>query len=281
MTPILTLLSNPPFPDLFKTLTGWVGWFLLLGLAVGAAVYWRGMQKHGRPRTGLLILFLALVPLTNLFLGIRLFSNAALPPTGIPAGPHNPAWMIFSALPWMLAAGFLGPVDALLVGAFTGLTRCLWDTHNLFSILTPALLGVLFSAAIRQRYRTPFYRLMRLPLAVSAGLVPIYILIFLFGSIFSVTGGLAARLDFALTNLTPAVLTTAGELLGAGLFVQIIAIAAAACLGRTGSVAALARRNQPAETHPFHGRHLYRRDADRRDRGRLDRGGERRPPHDP
>ena len=66
-----------------------------------------------------------LAPLANLFLGVRLSSGVALPEPGIPSGPHNPALMAFSVLPWMLAGGFLGPLDALLVGALAGLTRCL------------------------------------------------------------------------------------------------------------------------------------------------------------
>jgi PAS domain S-box-containing protein len=232
MTPIPTLLNGPPYPDLLNSWQGWLGWCILLGSVVAGVLRWRGMQKHDRLRGWLLALFLLMVPLTNLFLGMRLSSGTALPPSGIPAGPHNPVWMIFSALPWMLAGGILGPLGALIVGAFTGLTRCLWDTHNLFTILEPAMLAVLFSAAILQRYRSLFYRLMRLPLLVGAGLVPVYALIFLFSSLFSVSGGLAARVDFALTNLGPAVLATGGELLVAGLFVQIIAIALPGTWGR-------------------------------------------------
>jgi PAS domain S-box-containing protein len=234
MTPILTLLSDPPYPDLLNSWLGWVGWVLLAVLIVVLVIRWRGMQELDRPRGRLLALFLALVPLTNLFLGVRISSGEALSPSGIPSGPHNPAWMFLSALPWMLAGGMLGPVDALIVGVFTGLTRCLWDTHSLFSILEPAFLAVLFSGAVRQRFRTLFYRLLRQPLFMGLGLVPVFGFIFLFSSLFSAPGGLASRLDFAFTNLGPSLLAEAGELLGAGLFVEIVALALPRLWGERG-----------------------------------------------
>ncbi len=225
MTPILTLLFNPAYLDPLNSFLGWAGWLVLLGLIVFAAVRGRGAQRRGKPRGILFILFLFLVPLTNLFLGVQLSSGAALPAPGIPSGPHNPVLMVFSALPWMLAGGFLGPLDAAIIGAVTGLTRCLWDTHNLFTILAPALLAILFSVAARQRYRTLFYRAMRQPLLIGLGLIPIYAIFFVVSALFSITGTLAARLDFALTNVGPAVVAIGGEILAAGLFVQVIAIA--------------------------------------------------------
>jgi PAS domain S-box-containing protein len=225
MQPILTLLFDPPYSDLPTSIIGWVGWLVFLGVIVAFAVGGRKLQRRGRPRGWLLALFLLLVPLANLFLGLRLSSGSALPEPGIPSAPHNPILMVFSALPWMLAGGFLGPVDALLVGLLTGLSRCLWDTHNLYTILEPALLAVLFSLAVRQRYRTLFYRALRQPILIGLGLALLYALIFIGSSLFSVSGTLAARLDFALTNVLPASLAVGGELLAAGLFAQGFALA--------------------------------------------------------
>jgi signal transduction histidine kinase/HAMP domain-containing protein len=225
MTPILTALSSPPYLDLLNSTLGWLGWLVLLGVIITTVVRFRDLQRSAKPRAALLILFSLLALLANLFMGVRLSSGVALPEPGIPSGPHNPALMAFSALPWMLAGGFLGPLDALIVGALAGLTRCLWDTHNLFTILETSALAVAFSLAVRQRYRTLFYRAMRQPLVVALVLVPVYALLSIYGSVFLVNGGLAARLDFALTNLGPASLATGGELLLAGLFVQVIGLA--------------------------------------------------------
>jgi predicted membrane protein len=69
--------------------------------------------------------------------------------------------MLFSALPWMLAGGFMGPVSAAGLGLLVGLARGLWDTHSLFSLLEPVILAVLFSVAVRQRYRNRLYRARR------------------------------------------------------------------------------------------------------------------------
>ncbi|MEW6094474.1 MAG: ATP-binding protein [Chloroflexota bacterium] len=225
MTSILTLLTSPVYLEPFTSWLGWAGWLVVLGLTLGGVFRWRNLQRGGKDRGWLILLFVFLVPLTNLFLGLRLPTGAALPEPGIPSGPHSPALMFFSALPWMLAGGFLGPVDALLVGLLTGLTRGLWDTHNFFSILEPALLAVLFSSAVRQRYRTLFYRLLRQPLFVSLGLVPVYALIFVSSAFFSVSDTVPARLDFALTNVGPASLAALGEMAVAGLFMQLAAIA--------------------------------------------------------
>ncbi len=225
MTPILTLLTSAPYLDPLNSILGWLGWLLLLGIIIATVVQSRELQRRTKPRAALLALFILLAPLANLFLGVRLSSGLALPEPGIPSGPHNPALMVFSALPWMLAGGFLGPLDALLVGALSGLTRCLWDTHNLFTILESAALAVAFSLAIRQRYRTLLYRALRQPLFMGLVLVPLYALVSIYDSLFSVAGGLAARLDYALTNLGPATLATGAELLMAGLFVQVVALA--------------------------------------------------------
>ncbi len=225
MTPILTLLSNTPYIDLLNTVWGWVGWFVLLAFVIAGVIRWRGVQRKGGPRVWLFLFFLFLIPLTNLFLGVQISSGSALPEPGIPSGPHSPVLLFFAALPWMLAGGFLGPVDAVIIGALTGLTRCLWDTHSLFTILEPAALAVLFSVAARQRYRTFLYRAMRQPLLISLGLIPIYALIFTLSALFSISGTLAARLDYALTNVTAAVLAVGGELLVSGLFAQVVAIA--------------------------------------------------------
>jgi PAS domain S-box-containing protein len=231
MTPLLSLLNALHYLKPPPSLTGWLGWLFMLGIAVAALIRWRRYQQGLGRRILLMILLVFLVPLTGLFLGVRLSPGAALPVPGIPEPPHSPVLMLFSALPWMLAGGFLGPISAAIVGLLTGLVRGLWDTHNLFSLLEPVLLAVLFSVAVRQPYRTPLYRLLRQPLVVAIGLLPVYALIFVFGAFFSILGALAVRLDYALTNVAPAMLAASGELLVAGIFAQVIAAASASAWG--------------------------------------------------
>jgi len=226
MTPILTLLLSSPYLRPLMSLSGWAGWFLLLGAVVAVAVRGRQVEAQRAHRRLLFVIFVLLIPLTGLFLGVKLALGlpVSLTESGIPQAPQSPALMFFSALPWMLAGGLLGPLSAALVGALAGLARGLWDTHNLFSILQPALLAALFSLAARQNYRTLFYRLLRQPLLLALGLIPVYALLFVYSAFCSVAGGVAARLDYALTNLGPATLAAGGELLVAGLFLEIVAL---------------------------------------------------------
>ncbi len=224
MTPVLSLLTDSPYVNLLPSIMDWAGWVVLLLGIVLALVRWRGYERR-RPKKALfLALILAAIPLTNLFLGLRLPSGSALPLPGLPTSPHTPTWMFFSSLPWMLAGGIFGPLSALIAGLLTGTVRALWDTHNLFTVLEPALLAVIFSSAVCQRYRTWFYRLLRQPLLVAAGSVLVYAAVFVWGSVFSATGTLAARLDYALTNVGPVTLAVSAELLLAGIFVQVVAL---------------------------------------------------------
>jgi PAS domain S-box-containing protein len=242
MTPLLFLLADPPYLEPPASLAGWLGWIFLLGINLAALLRWRKYQGGGGRRVLLHVLLAALVPLTSLFLGVRLSSGAALPAPGIPEAPHSPALMLFSALPWMLAGGFMGPLSAAGVALLVGLARGLWDTHSLFTLLEPVLLAAIFDAAVRQRYRTRFYGALRQPLAAALCLVPLHLVVFFLGVFFSASGGLAVRLDYALTNTGPAGLAAAGELLVAGVFSQVIAMAASAAWGRKDAL-----RPSPAE----------------------------------
>jgi PAS domain S-box-containing protein len=224
MTPLLSLLASSPYIQSLTSLPGWIGWLLLLVVIVFLLLRWRKYGRGGKVRWGIFVVTVVLVPLTNLFLGLQLSSGSALPEPNIPAAPHNPTLMLFASLPWMLAGGFLGPLPAAIIGLLCGLTRALWDSHNVFTILEPALLAVLFSVAVHQRYRTIFFRLLRQPALFALVLIPVYVLVFVFNAFFSVSGALAARLDYALTNVWPITLAVGGELILGGLITQLVAV---------------------------------------------------------
>lgn len=202
---------------------GWLVWLLFLGLTGYALYQWRELQPpwKGRAWGVFLVLFLFTL-LTNLFLGVRLPSDA-LPPPGVPAEPLSPALMIFSALPWMLAAGSLGPVGAALLGAVSGLARGVWDTHTIFSIVDLMLLSAIFAANVRQRYRTFAYGLLRQPLVSALLLIPLHVILYVLGIFLTVPGHLAVRLDYALSNASMAAFSFSGEVIFAGLVIQILA----------------------------------------------------------
>ena len=241
-------LSRLPVP----TLLGWFMWFVFLGLISASLYRWRSFQPRINSRFwGNFLALLLLVPLLNLFAGIRLPAGAALPIPGLPVEPQPPAMMIFSALPWMLAASSLGPFGAAALGALAGLVRGIWDTHSLFSMLDLAFLAALFAVNVRQRYRTFSYRLIRQPLVSALLLIPLHTLIYVIGAFFSLPGLPAVRLDYALSNAGVATLAFSGEAILGGLVVQILATAFPAAWGRN-----LPLQPSPAETS-LESRYLY------------------------
>ena len=164
----MSLLS--PILDTFPYLAaptpfGWLVWVLLLGLIGYSLFIWRRFHLKWKGREwGIFLGLLVLTPLAVLLFGLRISSSMALPMPGVPTNQSGAAFLPLAGLPWILGGGFLGPVGAALVGGLTGLLRGVWDTYSLFTMLEMALFGALFSVAIRQRYRTLPFRVLRQPL---------------------------------------------------------------------------------------------------------------------
>jgi PAS domain S-box-containing protein len=203
----------------------------LLGLLVSAVLHWRIYQPAWKGRDWwIFCAFLILIPLTSLFIGLRLTSVSARPLPGLPADAPGSALMIFSAIPWLLIGGLLGPLGSAIAGAFAGLLRGAWDTYTLFSILELGLLGAWFSSNMRQRFRTPMYKLLRQPLIGALLLIPLHTLFYVISALFTQWGidastPATARLDFALSNAGVVTLAFGGEMLIAGIVAQIVSIA--------------------------------------------------------
>lgn len=160
-----------------------------------------------------------------LLIGVRLPAGTSLSQPGIPQETRGPALMFFSVLPWLLAGGMLGPFGALFFGLLAGLLRFLFDAHSIFTPLEYALLGVLFSVAVRQRYRTWMFYLLRAPLVATLVLALLYIPLYVIDTFLAVSGSMAVRLDYALTSVQYPALAMAGELLIGGLFAWVLAVA--------------------------------------------------------
>jgi PAS domain S-box-containing protein len=203
---------------------GWTGWLAFLALTAGLLWHWR---SHNRPlKRGewvLAILLAAAAPLTSLLVGVRLPVGNALPVKDVISAPVGAALMIFSALPWMLAGGLLGPLAAAGIGLLAGLAQAAYDTHSLFTPLETAFLAVLFSVAVQQRYRTRLYAALRQPLIAAGLLALIYPLLSMTLGSFAGRGLLANRLDFAITHLPGVSIAVAVEFIFAGLVATMIA----------------------------------------------------------
>ena len=221
LSPILETLPYLTAPTLF----GWVVWFFLLGTTGYSLYIWRrfGSKWKGR-EWGIFFGLAVLAPLAILIFGLRVAPGNALPPPGVPTDQFGAALLPLAALPWILGGGLLGPAGAALSGGLTGLLRGLWDTHSLFTMLETALLGAVFSVAVRQQYRTTLFRVLRQPLVVVIGLIPIQAILYVLGAYFTISGDATVRLDYALSNVGAVTLAFAGEMLVAGLVAQVMAI---------------------------------------------------------
>ncbi|MDO9086001.1 MAG: ATP-binding protein [Anaerolineaceae bacterium] len=128
---------------------------------------------------------------------------------------------LFFAIPWQLAAGFFGVLPASIIGLISGISISWWGTHNLYSIVETVGMAVLFSFLIRQKYRTPFFGSLRIPVisAVFTGLVFLPILII--NQMLNSSGSLAVRIDHGLTQSIWMTLSRMIELLIGGLVCTI------------------------------------------------------------
>ncbi|NWF63692.1 MAG: HAMP domain-containing protein [Chloroflexi bacterium] len=230
---IATLLAGIPFPAPPTD----AGWFVWVSLLIALMMYLARIRKGQTPwgsRWGIFLILLVLVPLLNLFVGLRLTSASIRPLPGLPADAPGSALMVFSAIPWLLAGGILGPIPAAILGAFAGLVRGIWDLYSLFPILEFACLGAWFSRNARQRYRTTAYHWLRQPLVGALLLVPIHTLFYGVSALFTQWGAeipATGRLDFAISNALVVTLAFGGEMLVGGLAAQIVSMAFSASWG--------------------------------------------------
>src|ERR1700752_4268976 len=167
---------------------GWLVWLGFAGVLGLALQNWRKYQSEWSTRAWLILAALIFItPIATLFFGLEFSTGSALPVPGLPDEPPGSTMMIFSAIPWTLAGGLLGPFAAAGLGIFSGLLRGIWDTHSLFTAIDLGLMGTLFAVANRQRYRTFIYRLLRQPLVSAISLTLFHALLFVLSAFFTVS----------------------------------------------------------------------------------------------
>ncbi|HSJ90264.1 MAG TPA: ATP-binding protein [Anaerolineales bacterium] len=207
------------------------GWMVLLGLAglLAVALFnWRNYHPQWTSTLWGILGALALAaPIASLFFGVKFSASSALPLPGLPEEPPGSTMMIFSAVPWTLAGGLLGPIAAAAIGILSGAVRTLWDTHSIFSTVELGLMATLYAVATRQRYRTYVFRFLRQPLFSALTLVLVHAFLFILSAFFTVstTATVTQRLDYAFSNLGVVSLAFGGEMLIAGFVAQIISAA--------------------------------------------------------
>ncbi|HUS84076.1 MAG TPA: hypothetical protein VMX56_02945, partial [Anaerolineales bacterium] len=151
------------------------GYFLLLGEIALLLAYFLISQDRVRVRRqverwirepSFLLLLLAAPLAAQLFL-LRLPAPSTLVIPGVPQGVEGPAFSIFGAFPWLLAAGFLGGGPAVAIAFVGGLARSAWETHSILTPLHMTLAAVLVSWLLRQNYREWPGRVGRNPLIAA------------------------------------------------------------------------------------------------------------------
>ncbi|HEY9076930.1 MAG TPA: ATP-binding protein [Anaerolineaceae bacterium] len=155
-----------------------------------------------------------------------------LPLPGVPVEPLSPTLMLFSAIPWTLSAGLLGPIPSAILALITGSAFAIFETHSLFTPFELAGLGFCYSLLIQQRYRSLGFRLLRHPLLAAVSLSIIYIPVYMFGALFAVNGSLANRLDYAFTQIWLFVLARGLAIIFASIVAEAIAILAPKIWGK-------------------------------------------------
>jgi signal transduction histidine kinase len=200
---------------------GWLGLLLFL-FAIGRLIqHWKErVFQYRSGKMGFFILLLIATPFASMFLGFQpdatTFASLSDPVS------TTSVFLIFSAIPWMLAAGFLGILPAMIFAGISGIFLSLWQTHNLYTVPELILLALIFGYAIRQNFRTPFFKYLRHPIGSALFLAVTFPPIFILTGFFSSPGEIAIRLDEALTQTWPLMLTRGMELVVAGIFCEFI-----------------------------------------------------------
>ncbi|HWR66351.1 MAG TPA: ATP-binding protein [Bellilinea sp.] len=215
--------ASQPYIDLPFQVSSWIGLFVLAGFLVWGFTRWREFSiGYPLQQWGITIFFIVSTPLTLAFLNFYLPTQVSLPIPNLPIEGGEPLVFLLFALPWVLAGGMAGPTSGGLVGLFSGAVMAAFVTHNLFTPLETAGLGLIFGAAVRQNYRTVFYRVLRNPFPTAVLVSLAYIPIFIIVAFLSIPGTLAERLDYALAQYWLQIFVKIIPLIAAGLFAQLV-----------------------------------------------------------
>ena len=225
MTFFLTILKFSGYYEAPQGLLGWSLWLALLIAIIWLLLRWREYHPKWTDRSmRILVVFLILVPITGVFFGIHLPSGELAAFSGNASVPAGALILLLSAIPWVIAAGLLGPIPAASLAALSGGLNAFFDSHNPFIPLIYALIAAIMSVLMQQNYRTFFYRTISHPLAAAFLVSLIYPFLFLFSNLFVANGGVGARLDFGISHVGLAALAFSVQLFLAAAVGEIIVL---------------------------------------------------------
>lgn len=219
------IFNAPGYFDLPQGIYGWLVFVLMIILNLYLAVRWRQLnQPMNRMRMLILVALAFSTVVTSLVIGMHIPTADNMPVPGKTLLTSGATLMFFSALPWCLAAGFLGPLWTGALAGFSGLLIGYFDHHNLFLALVYFLLGMIFSFLIRQHYRTLPYRLLRHPVLAGFVISLIYPVLVVIAMIVTTADTFVVRVAFAAAQMPISTVAYIGQL-GLGVIVaQVLAM---------------------------------------------------------
>ena len=150
------------------------GGFLLLALGgLGLGWAWlhaaRDPQRRypliaGWPLPGLLLLA---APLSAALFLVTVPAPDALATPGLPLQARAASFPLLAGIPWMLAAGWMGPAQASLVAVVGGWIHAGWNTHSLLTPVSAGLQAALAAWLLRRDYPDALGRAARQPLVAA------------------------------------------------------------------------------------------------------------------
>jgi PAS domain S-box-containing protein len=227
MSDLITPLTPQFYIEIPRDLISIVGWLVFLGVLIWLTLRLRE-RKLALDRKSLLwlALFSLMVLITTPFFGITLEIGDPLPIPGRPEEPRLPHLMFFAALPWLLAGGMVGLWPSVFLAGISGLLLAYLDTHSIFTPLHFMALVLVFSSAVRQRFRTWTFRLLRFPLfAALYALLVVSPVVFL-TLLLEVPDAIVVRIEYAISQFPGIIVAIGGMVLIGGfvsLFFKVIA----------------------------------------------------------
>ncbi len=208
MTFQFTLLGNSVGLNLPQSMIAWGLLFLYLIVIYWRLSYWqRDPHRQQRSQAALFAFLFILVPVTTLFfiLSPESFSNGEESLYTLSSfGYFLP---VFCAVPWMLAAGVLIPMQSVVLGFVSGAILALFGTHSLFTPFEFAGSALIFSELIRSQYRGNTFKIIRSPFGAGAVTGLLWVALSLFNGILGGANNLAEMIS---GDLKSAVITAFG-----------------------------------------------------------------------
>jgi PAS domain S-box-containing protein len=183
--------------DIFAVL----GWLLLIVLViVFLKRLWEPLNYSNKRNLIVYAVLAVLAPLFTAVAGIEIGKLNVSPLPNLPFEVSAPILFLLFAVPWQIAAGLLGVGPAVIIGLISGFCLGGWYTHNYVSIIETAAMALVFAYLIRQNYRTKLFKVLRYPFAAALAVSILFLPLLVFDQFLSVSGSLAVRLDYGLSQ---------------------------------------------------------------------------------